>query len=56
VDGKPRRVVVEMDDANYHLAVVAHDQFKALHCFGSLVREGRLLILQKAREITVVEE
>jgi hypothetical protein len=56
VEGKPRRVVVEMDDPNYHYAVLAHDQFKALRCFGSLTREGRSLILQDPHEITVVEE
>lgn len=56
VEGKPRRVVVEMEDPNYHLAVLAHDQFKALRCFGLLVREGRLLTLQEPREIAVVEE
>ena len=56
VEGKPRRVVFELGDPNYHLAVLAHDQFKALRCFGSLVREGRSFILQNPREIAVVED
>jgi hypothetical protein len=55
VEGKPRRVVVELDDPDYHLAVLAHDQFKALRCLGSLVREGRSLVLQDPREIAIVE-
>jgi hypothetical protein len=56
VDGKPRRVLVEMNDPNYHLAVLAHDQFRALRCVGSLVREGRSFILREPREIAVEEE
>lgn len=56
VEGKPRRVVVEMDDSNYRLAVRAHGECKALRCYGSLMREGRSLILQEPREIAIVEE
>jgi hypothetical protein len=56
VEGRPRGVVVDLEDPKYHLAVLAHDQGKALRCFGSLVREGRSLILQEPRELEVVEE
>ncbi len=56
VEDRPRRVVVELGDPDYHLAVLAHDQGKALRCFGSLVREGRTLLLREPREIAVVED
>jgi hypothetical protein len=42
VEGKPRRVVVEMGDPKYHLAVLAHDQGTALRCFGSFA--GRTFV------------
>jgi hypothetical protein len=54
VEGQPRRVVVELGDADYHLAVVAHERGQALRCVGSLVREGRLLMLREPREIAIV--
>ncbi len=40
VDGKPKRIVLELGDPEYHLAVLAHDQEKTLRCVGSLIREG----------------
>ena len=55
-EGKPHRVVVELGDPKYHLAIQAHKQGKALRCFGLLVRDGRSLVLQEPREIAVVEE
>ena len=56
VDGKPKRVTMELQDQDYHLAVSAHDQERALRCLGSLVRVGRGLVLQDPREIAVEEE
>jgi len=41
IDDHPRKVVVELRDADYHEAVTAHDQARFVRCSGVLVREGR---------------
>jgi len=55
VDGKPKRVSLELSDSDYHLAVQAHDQEIALKCTGTLVREGRAYRLQEPRDVVVEE-
>jgi hypothetical protein len=55
VDGKAKTVVLELGDPEYHLAVQAHDQEKALRCVGSLMREGRGYALREPRELGVEE-
>lgn len=56
VEGKSKRVILELGDPSYHLAVQAHEQEKALSCIGELVREGRGYTLQEPRDVTVDEE
>ncbi|MCA9112976.1 MAG: hypothetical protein KDA52_23685 [Planctomycetaceae bacterium] len=56
VDGRPRRVKLELGDPQYHIAVQAHDQERAIRCVGSLVREGRGFSLTEPREIAVEDE
>ena len=41
IDDQPRKVVVELRDADYHKAVTAHDGFRFVRCSGVLAREGR---------------
>jgi hypothetical protein len=55
VEGLPRRVVVELADPQYHDAVLAHDQEKALRCVGTLIREGRGYVLQSPRDVAVAD-
>ncbi len=56
VEGRPKRVSFELGDPEYHLAVQAHDQERALTCAGSLVREGRGYRLQNPRDVAVEDE
>lgn len=56
VDGRPKRVTLELEDPLYHLAIQAHEQERALRCIGSLVREGRGFRLHNARDLVVEEE
>jgi hypothetical protein len=42
VDGEPRRVGIELADADYHRALSAHEREATVRCRGILVREGRL--------------
>jgi hypothetical protein len=56
VDGKPKRVTLELGDPHYHLAILAHDQEKAIRCVGSLVREGRGFVLHDPRDVALEEE
>ena len=53
VDGKPRRVTLDLGDPHYHLAVEAHDQERPLRCSGTLVRDGRSLVLREPRDIAI---
>lgn len=53
VHGRPKRVTLELQDAEYHLAVEAHDNEYALRCYGTLQRQGRALVLQNPREVTL---
>ena len=56
VDGKPKRVALELRVPDYHRAVEAHKEGRMLRCFGSLVRDGRSYTLQSPRELEFVEE
>ncbi len=56
LDGRQIRVVMELADAPYHLAVQAHDQGKAISCVGTLVREGKAFFLRNATEVAIAEE
>jgi hypothetical protein len=41
VDGQPRNIVVELGEADYKLAIQAHQDRVQVVCFGDLVKEGR---------------
>lgn len=56
VDGRTTRVSTELGDPDYHNAVQAHDQGKAIRMFGTLQKEGRGYSLRQPSEISVVEE
>jgi hypothetical protein len=56
VEGKQRRVVIEMDDADYSLAVRAHGEQRPFRCVGNLVREGKGYSLRSPRDLVVEEE
>lgn len=53
VEGKPHRVLLELPDPHYSLAIKAHEQQQPFRCFGTLVREGRSFVLRDARDFAI---
>jgi len=56
IDDQPRKVVVELRDADYHEAVTAHDQARFVRCSGVLVREGRGFRLLEPYDFTIEKD
>jgi hypothetical protein len=56
IDDQPRKVVVELRDADYHEAVTAHDQARFVRCSGVLVREGRGFRLHEPFDFTIEKD
>ena len=56
VDERPRRIWMELRDADYHIAVQAHDQRAPISCVGDLLREGRTFSLQQPRHVRLIAE
>jgi len=55
IDDQPRKVVVELRDADYHEAVTAHDQARFVRCSGVFVREGRGFRLYEPYDFTIAD-
>jgi hypothetical protein len=53
IDGRPRRVNVELRGAEYEEAIRAHQERLPVVCTGDLAREGRALVLRIPRDFTV---
>lgn len=56
VEGQPRKVTIELADAEYHQAVAAHDKNQIVRCSGVLLREGRYLRLREPFDFAVEPE
>jgi hypothetical protein len=56
VDGVLRKVRVELEGADYAVALRAHGQRVPVACEGELVREGRTFFLRNPRQLRVREE
>jgi hypothetical protein len=56
VDERQVRVSVDLADAEYHKAILAHDQGKSLQLLGTLVREGRGYLLRAPSNVEILEE
>ncbi len=41
VEGQPRRVFVDLGEADYHVALQAHQERQPISCTGEWVRDGR---------------
>jgi hypothetical protein len=50
IDGRPRRVNVELRGSDYDQAIRAHQERQPVVCTGELIREGRTLILRNPRD------
>lgn len=50
IEDRPRRVVIELEDADYDIAVTAHRDSRAIRCVGLLVKEGRSHRLRNPRQ------
>jgi hypothetical protein len=55
VDEQPRKVVMELGDPEYHVAVQAHDNQNTVLCVGLLVREGRFFALKNPHSLEIEE-
>jgi len=56
VDDRQARVVVELADQPYHVAVQAHDSGRTIRTSGTLTREGRGFVLGNAGDPVIEEE
>lgn len=56
VEGRSRRIVMELSDSDYRTAMQAHAQQMPIRGVGTLVREGKSYSLQGPREIVLGEE
>ncbi len=56
VDGRQARVMVELMDAEYQIAIQAHRLGKSIRCNGTLKREGRVFALHNAQEVAIEDE
>ena len=56
LDDRQIRVAVELDDAQYHAAVQAHDQGSTVQMVGILTKEGRGFAMRNPSDITVESE
>lgn len=53
LDDRQGRVTVELDDAQYHVAVRAHGNGHSVRVTGTLVREGRGFLLKNASALSI---
>jgi hypothetical protein len=53
VDGRPRKISVELTPKDYILAIRAHEEGLSVVCSGDLVKEGRSFALQNPRHFSV---
>jgi hypothetical protein len=56
LDGRQARVTVELPDTQYTLAVQAHAQGQTIQTTGTLLKEGRGLVLKEPGRIHIAEE
>ncbi len=50
IDERPRRVVLELADADYKEAIRAHRETMPISCTGELIKEGKLFRLRNPRQ------
>ncbi|MFH0823781.1 MAG: hypothetical protein V2B18_13615 [Pseudomonadota bacterium] len=56
IDGRQARVVLELADQPYHVAVQAHDSGRTIRANGTLTREGRGFVLRNPGDLVIEEE
>lgn len=56
VDAKPSRVMVELCEPFYQIAIRAHLQEMPFRCVGTLVRDGRGYMLRDPRDVAIANE
>ncbi len=56
VEGKPKRVCLELKDSDYQLAIDAHKHERSIRCLGTLNKEGKGLVLQNPLEVSIDQE
>jgi hypothetical protein len=55
IDERPRRVLLELGDPEYQLALQGHKESRLIACLGDLKREGRSFQLQSPRQFRLLE-
>lgn len=53
VEGKSRKINVDLSGEDYHLAVQAHDEVIPVVCYGNLVKQGGSFLLQNPHGFTL---
>lgn len=53
VEGKSRKISVDLSGEDYHLAVQAHDEVIPVICYGNLVKQGGAFLLQNPHGFTL---
>ncbi|KJR41909.1 hypothetical protein MCHI_002200 [Candidatus Magnetoovum chiemensis] len=53
VDEQPKKILMELEETYYNKAVQAHKDQKTIYCSGSLMREGRLLVLKNPFDLSI---
>ncbi|MEK8016259.1 MAG: hypothetical protein VSS75_005275 [Candidatus Parabeggiatoa sp.] len=56
LDGRHRKVRVELEEKDYESAIQAHKENRVVSCEGQLVREGRSVILKHPRNFTLEDD
>jgi hypothetical protein len=56
VEGKPRKVSLELAEADHQIALQAYKEGATVVCTGTLVRTGQLFTLQNPRQFTIVPD
>jgi hypothetical protein len=55
IEGRPRRVSIQLGDPEYQLAIRAHGQRLSISCVGDLIKTGRSYQLQNPRDFRIVD-
>jgi hypothetical protein len=56
IDGRHRKVRIQLEPSNYQEAYRAHGERRLVRCFGELIHEGRSFVLANARDFARIGE
>jgi len=56
IEDQPRKVMVDLPEPQYAIAIDAHNRRKTVSCLGELIRQGRTYKLENPRDLHIIEE